>query len=108
MAQNACINKLHVIPRPITFWGCQGEKHPIFDVFEGFSPITLVFLNQFTSKRSQNACINKLHVIPRHIIFLGGQGAVRKRKTPIFIFFKWQKVMGDVGFEPTTSEWNET
>ena len=45
-----------------------------------------------------------MHVIPKHIIFWGGQGAVRKRKTPIFIFFKWQKVMGEVGFEPTTTE----
>ena len=31
------------------FWGCQGalkmRKTPYFDVFEGVSPITMVFLN---------------------------------------------------------------
>ena len=78
-AQNACINKLHVILRPIIFWGCQGavkiiKKHPIFDVFEGSSPITLVFLNRFTSKMAQNACINKLRVISKPIILGGVRG----------------------------------
>ena len=66
---------------PIFDFGSGGpskfEKHPIFDVFEGFSPITLVFLNRFTSKRAQIACMNKLHVTSKPIIFFGGQGAVK-------------------------------
>ena len=59
-AQNACINRLHVTPRSMIFWEGQGavkiEKHLILDVFEGFAPITLVFLNRFISKMTQNAC----------------------------------------------------
>ena len=76
---------------PIFDFGSGGpskfEKHPIFDVFEGFSPITLVFLNRFTSKRVQNACINELHVNSRPIIFWGCQGAVKIEKHPIFHVF---------------------
>ena len=67
--------------------GRENAKNTIFDVFEGFSPITLVFLNRFTSNRAQIACINKLHVISRPITFWGCQGAVKIRKTPIFDIF---------------------
>ena len=68
--QNLCIAKARVVTNfcsPIFDFGSGGpskfEKHPIFEVFEGFSPIKLVFLNRFTSKIAQNACINKLHVL---------------------------------------------
>ena len=77
---------------PIFDFGSGGpskiKKHPIFDVFEGFSPITLVFLNRFTSKMAQNACINKLHVTSRPTIFLWCQGTVKFEKHTIFGVFK--------------------
>ena len=63
------------------------EKHPIFDVFESFSPITLVFLNRFTSKRAQNACINELHVNLRSNLFGGVSGGRKIEKHPIFHVF---------------------
>ena len=75
---------------PIFDFGSRGpskfEKHPIFDVFEGFSPITLVFLTRFTSKRAQNACINELNVNSRPIILQGCQGAVKIEKHPFQIY----------------------
>ena len=101
-SQNAGINKLHVILRPIFIYiyiyiyivgkfflflglgGRKNQKKTIFDVFGGFLPITLVFLNRFTSKIAQNACINKLHVTLRSITFWGCQGAVKMRKIPYF------------------------
>ena len=58
--KNLCIAKARVATKPFFLnLGSRGpskfEKHPIFDVFEGFSPITLVFLNPFTLKMAQNA-----------------------------------------------------
>ena len=76
-AQSFCIAKVCALTRPdflFWVWGpSKFEKHPIFDVFEGFSPITLVFLNRFTSKMAQNACINKLRVTSRPITLWGSQ-----------------------------------
>ena len=45
------------------------DKHLIFDVFEGFSPIKLGFLNRFTSNRVQNSCIARAHV-KRSVLFI--------------------------------------
>ena len=42
--------------------GRKNPKNTLFlTFFEGFSPITLVFLNRFTSKRSHNVCIARAH-----------------------------------------------
>ena len=61
------------------FFGGQGaekkiEKHPIFEVFKGFSPITLVFLKRFTTTGRKNSCINTPHVTLRPIFFWGVRG----------------------------------
>ena len=65
------------------------EKHPIFDVFEGFSPITLVFLNRFTSFKNGAKCVYRQAACKCDAAnFWGSGGPSKFEKHPIFDVFE--------------------